>query len=253
MSAGTAPTPRLEVRDLVAGYQRIAVLDDVGLQVASGELVAVVGANGAGKTTLLRAVSGLIAPRGGSVRVGGTDVTGWSAERLAGHGLAHVPENRLVFGDLSVDDNLTLGAYVRRRSPSSEVEQDRAFVFELFPRLADRRGQSAGTMSGGEQQMLAIGRGLMARPALLLLDEPSLGLAPKLVTEIFAVLGQLRDTGDLGIVLVEQNARAALRIADRALVLDRGRVSLEGTPQELLADERVHAAYLGKGYTQVTG
>jgi branched-chain amino acid transport system ATP-binding protein len=185
------------------------------------------------------------------VLLDGRDVTGVAAERLAGAGVAHVPENRLVFPGMSVEDNLALGAYSRRRGRGAEVAQDRANVWDLFPRLADRRAQLAGTLSGGEQQMLAIGRGLMARPRLLLLDEPSLGLAPRLVTEIFAVLGRLRDLGDLGIVLVEQNARAALKIADRAVVLDRGRVLLEGTPQALLTDPRVQAAYLGRGYSEV--
>jgi branched-chain amino acid transport system ATP-binding protein len=151
---------------------------------------------------------------------------------------------------MSVADNLALGAYSRRRQRSDE---DLDLVLDLFPRLRDRQGQSAGTLSGGEQQMLAIGRGLMARPRLLLLDEPSLGLAPKLVTEIFAVLARLRDRGDHAVVLVEQNARAAFRIADRAVVLDRGRILLEGTPDELLTDPRVQAAYLGRGYTTVGG
>ena len=256
MTGGCIPLPpappRLVVAGLSAGYERIAVLSGIDLTVAPGELVAVVGANGAGKTTLLRVISGLLPARAGSVRLDGADVTGTAAERLAGAGVAHVPENRLVFPGMSVDDNLALGAYSRRRRGRAAIAQDRAFVLDLFPRLADRLGQHGGTLSGGEQQMLAIGRGLMARPRLLLLDEPSLGLAPKLVGEIFAVLGRLRDSGDLAIVLVEQNARAAFKIADRALVLDRGRVLLEGTPQALLPDPRVQAAYLGRGYSEVT-
>jgi branched-chain amino acid transport system ATP-binding protein len=239
----------LRVEGLSAGYGRIEVLHGIDLTVGAGELVAVVGANGAGKTTLLRAVSGLLPPRTGTVRLGDQDVTGRPAERLAALGMAHVPEGRLVFPGMSVADNLALGAYVhRRRRTTGGLDE----IYELFPRLADRRVQAAGTLSGGEQQMLAIGRGLAAQPRLLLLDEPSLGLAPKLVTEIFAVLATLRDRGDLGVVLVEQNARAALRIADRALVLDRGRVFLEGTPDELLEDARVQAAYLGRGYSEVT-
>jgi branched-chain amino acid transport system ATP-binding protein len=238
----------LAVEGLSAGYGRIEVLHSIDLAVAAGELVAVVGANGAGKTTLLRVVSGLLPARGGRVRLDGSDVTGTPAERLAALGVAHVPENRLVFPGMTVTENLALGAYTRRRSGAPEYGE----VFDLFPRLADRREQVAGTLSGGEQQMLAIGRGLMAQPRLLLLDEPSLGLAPKLVTEIFAVLSTLRDRGDRGIVLIEQNARAALRIADHAVVLDRGRVFLTGTPDELLTDARVQAAYLGRGYSEVT-
>jgi branched-chain amino acid transport system ATP-binding protein len=238
----------LAVEGLSAGYGRIEVLHAIDLAVAAGELVAVVGANGAGKTTLLRVVSGLLPPRSGHVRLDGSDVTATPAERLAALGVAHVPENRLVFPGMTVTENLALGAYTRRRGGAPDYTE----VFDLFPRLADRRGQVAGTLSGGEQQMLAIGRGLMAQPRLLLLDEPSLGLAPKLVTEIFAVLSRLRDRGDRGIVLIEQNARAALRIADRAVVLDRGRVNLAGTPDELLTDPRVQAAYLGRGYSEVT-
>jgi len=248
----TAVAPRLSVEKVSAGYDRITVLHDLTLAVAPGELLAVVGANGAGKTTLLRVVSGLLPAWTGRVRFVGEDVTGRPAERLAGAGIAHVPENRLVFPGMSVADNLTLGAYSRRRAGRDAADEDRALVWDLFPRLRDRASQSAGTLSGGEQQMLAIARGLMARPRLLLLDEPSLGLAPKLVTEIFSVLGRLRDRGDLAVVLVEQNARAALRIADRAVVLDRGRLLLEGTPDELLTDPRVQAAYLGRGYTPAT-
>jgi branched-chain amino acid transport system ATP-binding protein len=241
-------TPRLTVEALDAGYGRIAVLHGVGLRVGAGEMVAVIGANGAGKTTLLRVVSGLLPAAGGQVLLDGAEVGGLPAERLAALGLAHVPEGRLVFPTLSVADNLALGAYTRRGSSSSE---DREGVLELFPRLAGRLRQPAGTLSGGEQQMLAIGRGLMARPRLLLLDEPSLGLAPMLVAEIFRALARLRDQGDLAILLVEQNARAALQVADRGYVLERGRVAIAGTPRELLADEGVRAAYLGRGYVEI--
>ncbi len=247
----TRKATRLTVEGLFAGYGRIEVLHGLSLAVAAGELLAVVGANGAGKTTLLRVISGLLPARAGRVLLDGRAVTGIAAEKLASAGLTHVPENRLVFPGMSVADNLSLGAYSRRRGSGQAVEQDRRFVLDLFPRLAHRLAQPAGTLSGGEQQMLAIGRGLMARPKALLLDEPSLGLAPKLVSEIFAVLGSLRDQGDLATVVVEQNARAALRIADRAVVLDRGRVLLSGTPKALLTDPRVQAAYLGRGYTEV--
>ena len=257
----------LAVDGLDAGYGRIAVLHEISLRVPAGEMVAVIGANGPGKTTLLRTISGLLAPSRGRVLLDGAEVGGRPAEQLAALGLAHVPEGRLVFPTLSVADNLALGAYSLRRRrgrsggaagpggqggrflPPRWIASDQ--VLELFPRLAGRLDQPAGTLSGGEQQMLAIGRGLAARPRLLLLDEPSLGLAPMLVAEIFRALARLRDQGDLGILLVEQNARAALQVADRGYVLERGRVALAGTPGELLDDEGVRAAYLGRGYVEI--
>ena len=240
----------LEVRGLSAGYGRLEVLHGVDLDVQAGRLVAVLGANGAGKTTLLRALSGLVRASAGSVRLAGTDLTGLPAERVAARGLAHVPENRLVFPTLSVDDNLALGAYVRRGSNRyrAELAADRDRVLELFPRLRQRTAQAAGTMSGGEQQMLAVARGLMARPRVLVLDEPSVGLAPRIISEIFSALGRLRSEGEMALLLVEQNARAALKVADRAYVLDRGRVVLEGATGELLGDPRVSSAYFGGGY-----
>jgi branched-chain amino acid transport system ATP-binding protein len=207
-----------------------------------------VGANGAGKTTLLRTLSGLVTPTAGGIRLAGRDVTGRGPEQLAAAGLAHVPENRLVFPTLTVRDNLVLGAWTRRRDRTALRERQEA-VLGYFPRLADRLDQPAGTLSGGEQQMLAIGRGLMARPAVLVLDEPSLGLAPRVVREIFATLARLREDERPAIVLVEQNVRAAFRIADHAVVLDRGRVLLEGPPKTLLTDDRIQHAYLGGGYT----
>lgn len=250
----------LTVRDVHAGYGRLGVLHGVDIDVAPGRLVAVVGANGAGKTTLLRTVSGLLPARSGSVSLGGKelgdresgtrDITRLGAEAIAAAGLAHVPENRLIFPTLTVADNLTLGAWTRRRQRAA-VAQRREQVLAYFPRLADRLGQAAGTLSGGEQQMLAIGRGLMARPAVLILDEPSLGLAPRVIREIFATLGQLRADEGLAILLVEQNVRAALRVADHAYVMDRGRVLLSGDPKTLLDDERVQQAYLGGGYTEL--
>jgi branched-chain amino acid transport system ATP-binding protein len=242
--------PRLAVEGLDAGYGRIAVLHDLSLRVDAGEMVAVIGANGAGKTTLLRVVSGLLPPGRGKVLLDGAEVGGRPAERLAALGLAHVPEGRLVFPTLTVADNLALGAYVHRADKAA-VAEERERVLALFPRLAGRLAQAAGTLSGGEQQMLAIGRGLMARPRLLLLDEPSLGLAPILVAEIFRALARLRDRGEEAILLVEQNARAALRVANRGYVLERGRVAISGTPQELLDDEGVRAAYLGRGYVEI--
>jgi branched-chain amino acid transport system ATP-binding protein len=237
----------LTVRSLQAGYGRLSVLHDVDLDAAEGQLVAVIGANGAGKTTLLRALSGLIPVSGGRVTLAGTDVTGYGPERLARAGLAHVPENRLVFPSLSVEDNLVLGAYTRRRRPAAERAQVRDRALALFPRLGPRLQQAAGTLSGGEQQMLAIARGLMAQPRVLVLDEPSVGLAPRLVGEIFAALGRLRDDG-LTLVAVEQNARAAFAVADHVYVMDRGRVVLEGDAATLATDPRVTAAFLGGGF-----
>jgi branched-chain amino acid transport system ATP-binding protein len=242
----------LELEGLRAAYDRLEVLHGVDLRVDAGELVAVIGANGAGKTTVLRTVSGLLRPTAGQVCLGGEDVTGLPAERLAGRGLAHVPENRLVFPTLTVEDNLTLGAYTRRRHGKDGIAADRKRVLELFPRIADRLGQVAGTLSGGEQQMLAVARGLMAHPSVLVLDEPSLGLAPRIIGEIFGALGRLRDEDGLTLLLVEQNARAAFRVADRAYVMDRGRVLMEGPPAQLLDDPRVQSAYLGGGYTADT-
>ncbi|MPZ96786.1 MAG: ATP-binding cassette domain-containing protein [Propionibacteriales bacterium] len=238
----------LTITGLHAGYGRLRVLHGVDLEVGDGELVAVIGANGAGKTTLLRTISGLLRATGGEVRLDGARISGLAAEKVAATGLAHVPENRLVFPTLSVDDNLRLGAWTRRRAKDNgSAGRDR--VLELFPRLAGRLGQAAGTLSGGEQQMLAVGRGIMARPKMLVLDEPSVGLAPRVVTEIMRALARLRDEENLTIVLVEQNARAAFKVADRVYLMDRGRVVLEGTPAALLDDVRVQHAYLGGGYS----
>jgi branched-chain amino acid transport system ATP-binding protein len=237
----------LEVAGLSAGYDTLPVLRGIDVGVAAGELVAVIGANGAGKTTLLRAASGLIRPTAGTVRLDGRDVTGQPAERIAAAGLAHVPENRLVFPSLTVADNLALGGWTRR-SARADLAATRALVLDLFPRLSSRLGQAGGTLSGGEQQMVVIGRGLMAGPKVLVLDEPSVGLAPRLVGEIFAALGRLRTEERLAILLVEQNARAAFRVADRVAVMDRGRVVTTGTPAQLALDDRVQHAYLGGGY-----
>ena len=237
----------LEVEGLEAGYDRLQVLHGIDVSVAPGELVAVIGANGAGKSTLLRAVSGLLRPRGGKVTLNGQDVTTASAEKISALGLAHVPENRLVFPSLTVEDNLSLGGWTRRKD-GKRAERRRA-ALELFPRLADRISLQAGALSGGEQQMLAMARALMAGPSVVVLDEPSLGLAPRVVGEIIAALAHLRDDQKLAVLLVEQNVRAAFRVADRVLVMDRGRVVAEGTPDELADDERVRAAYLGAGST----
>jgi len=235
----------LEVQGLDAGYGYLHVLHGISLTTRPGEIAAVIGANGAGKTTLLRVLSGLLRPAGGRVLFDGENITGWPPERIAARGLAHIPERRHLFASLRVEDNLLLGAYLRlRREPRAAIHEDLERVHTLFPRLRERRRQLAGTLSGGEQQMLAIGRGLMARPKLLMLDEPSLGLAPLLVRELFRVIAELRAQG-YTILLVEQNARQALQIADTAYVMETGRIRLQGSGRELLASPVVQAAYLG--------
>jgi branched-chain amino acid transport system ATP-binding protein len=228
----------LVVNSLDAGYGKLAILHGVSLEVSEGEIVTVVGSNGAGKTTLLRALNGIIRPTSGTVTLDGKDITGRPTERMAALGITHVPENRLCFPSLTVRDNLMLGAW------SKGGKGDLDAVLELFPRLQPRLGQAAGTLSGGEQQMVAIGRGLMASPKAIMLDEPSIGLAPKVVAEIMKVLTQLRERG-LAVLLVEQNVRASFGIADRAVVMQRGRVVLEGTPAELVELPEVRNAYLG--------
>ena len=228
----------LVVNSLDAGYGKLAILHGVSLEVSEGEIVTVVGSNGAGKTTLLRALNGIIRPTSGTVTLDGKDITGRPTERMAALGITHVPENRLCFPSLTVRDNLMLGAW------SKGGKGDLDAVLDLFPRLKPRLGQAAGTLSGGEQQMVAIGRGLMASPKAIMLDEPSIGLAPKVVAEIMKVLTQLRERG-LAVLLVEQNVRASFGIADRAVVMQRGRVVLEGTPAELVELPEVRNAYLG--------
>jgi branched-chain amino acid transport system ATP-binding protein len=228
----------LKVESLGAGYGKLAILHEVSLEVAAGEIVTVVGSNGAGKTTLLRAINGILKPTTGRVTLEGADITGRPTEKMAALGLTHVPENRLCFPSLSVRDNLDLGAWTRRGKGDLDA------VLELFPRLQPRLGQAAGTLSGGEQQMVAIGRGLMAAPKAILLDEPSIGLAPKVVAEIMKVLTRLRERG-MAVLLVEQNVRASFGIADRAVVMQRGHVVLEGTPAELVELPEVRNAYLG--------
>jgi branched-chain amino acid transport system ATP-binding protein len=236
----------LKLENVSAFYGRIQALREVSLHVTEGEIVAVIGSNGAGKSTLLNTICGLIPARGGRVLFDGRSIAGLAPEKIVRLGISQVPERRQIFSTMSVMDNLILGAYHRyRRDGRKAVERDLDFVFEIFPRLRERIGQTAGTLSGGEQQMLALGRGWMAKPRLLLMDEPSLGLAPLMAREIFRVSGGLREHGTT-ILVVEQNARAALALADRAYVMESGQVVLEGKSSDLAVDERVQKAYLGK-------
>ena len=232
----------LTVEGLRAGYGKVEVLHDVALEVAPGRIVALIGANGAGKTTLLKTISGLVRPSGGTIHFEGEGIGRRAAHKIVALGISHVPEGRAILKRMSVLENLRMGAYVRS---DAEVEGDIAAVMARFPVLAERRYQPAGTLSGGEQQMLAIARALVARPRLLLMDEPSLGLAPKLVTRIFRTLRELRDEGKT-ILLVEQNARQALQVADHAYVMERGRIVLAGTGASLLDTPEVQRTYLGR-------
>jgi len=234
--------PLLTVHELEAYYGRVCALHSVSLEVAEGSVAALLGANGAGKTTTLRVISGLLRPTRGSVEFDGKRIDGFGADRLVRAGIVQVPEGRQIFADLTVRENLLLGGYARRDGGSARRESQR--VFDYFPRLGERLQQRAGTLSGGEQQMLAIGRALMARPRLLLLDEPSLGLAPLLVKEIFRVIGDIRAAGTT-VLLVEQNAHMALSVADHAYVLETGRVILADRSAALRQREEVQRAYLG--------
>jgi branched-chain amino acid transport system ATP-binding protein len=235
--------PLLAVTDLHVAYGVITALTGVSLTVGKGEIVALIGANGAGKTSTLRAVSGMLKPRQGSISLGGVVTTGKPSNELVPLGLAHAPEGRGIFLNLSVDENLTLGAYLRKDTDG--IESDRQQMFELFPRLLERRHQRSGTLSGGEQQMLAVARALMSRPQLLLLDEPSLGLAPQVIEKIFAILRMVNERG-VSILLVEQNAHLALGICHYAYVLETGAVVMEGLGKDLLASEDIRKAYLGE-------
>ena len=232
----------LEVESLHAGYGPVNVLEDVSFSVGEGQTVALLGANGAGKTTTLRAICGMVRARG-RVAIGGHDVTRRSTEQIVRLGVAHVPEGRGTFAPLSVEENLRLGAYTRGRKNGIRESMERAFA--LFPRLEERRTQRAGTLSGGEQQMLAIARALMLKPRLMLLDEPSLGLAPMLVRELFKRLRQIKEEEGTALLIVEQNANLVLEFADAAHVLETGRVALSGPAAEVAADESMRRAYLG--------
>ena len=239
-------TPMLEVRDLHVSYDQVAALRGLSVTVHPGEFVVLLGPNGAGKTTTLRSISGLLKPSSGKILWEGEDATRWSAVRMTATGIGHVPEARHIFPDHTVEENLQLGAYTLRRR-RGEREETLEEVYSLFPRLAERRGQQGGTLSGGEAQMLAVARALMSRPRLLMLDEPSLGLAPMLVREMFQYLSRLHRQQGLTILLVEQAAMQALRAVDRGYVLEQGAVVIEGTAAQLREDEGVQRVYLGGG------
>ncbi len=232
----------LKITDLKVSYGMIEAIKGISFEVNDGEIVTLIGANGAGKTTTMHAISGLLKPKAGSITLNGTELTKLPPHRIVGMGLAQVPEGRRVFAQQTVEENLALGAYSRKDKEA--IEADLADVFTLFPRLLERRKQMAGTLSGGEQQMLAMGRALMARPSILLLDEPSMGLSPLLVSEIFHIIVEINRKGTT-ILLVEQNAIRALDIANRAYVLETGHITLSDTGDNLMKDERVKEAYLG--------
>jgi len=241
VSAANGRTPLLDVRGLETGYGLLRIVRGVSFQLHQDEILAVVGANGVGKTTLLNALVGQLPVWSGEVSLAGRRITGLPSHRIVGAGIALVPEGRRVFAELSVEDNLLVGAHTRR---DKKVRDDLARWLEFFPVLAERRGQAAGSLSGGEQQMLAIARALMSSPKVLLLDEPSLGLAPMVVRAVFETVEEIRARGT-AVVLVEQNARLALEKADRALVMQRGQIAIEGPSAELAEDERVRDIYLG--------
>jgi branched-chain amino acid transport system ATP-binding protein len=232
----------LQVSDLRVNYGMIEAIKGISFKVDDGEIVTLIGANGAGKTTTMHAISGLLKPASGSIVMDGKDLTRTAPHRIVAMGLAQVPEGRHVFAQQTVEENLDLGAYFRKDKDG--IKEDLEYVYGLFPRLRERHTQLAGTLSGGEQQMLAMGRALMARPRILLMDEPSMGLSPLLVSEIFHIIEEINKKGTT-ILLVEQNAKRALAIADRAYVLETGRITLQGTGEELSNDERVQKAYLG--------
>ncbi len=234
--------PMLAIDGIDVFYGAIHALKGVSLTVNEGEIVTLIGANGAGKSTTLRTISGLLAPKKGSVRFLGKDIAGMKAHKVVAEGISQVPEGRRIFAEMTVMENLDLGAFIRKDRDG--IEKDRKMVFERFPRLLERKDQLAGTLSGGEQQMLAMGRALMSRPKLLLLDEPSMGLAPLLIREIFEIIQDINRAGTT-VLLVEQNANMALSIANRAYVLETGRITLSGSAKELAASDEVRKAYLG--------
>ena len=233
--------PLLEVQDLHTSYGAIRALRGINFKIHDGQVVSLIGANGAGKSTTLNTISGILKPRNGRIRFQGRDITGWRADRITKSGLIQVPEGRQIIANMTVFENLLIGTHIRR---DGEVDQDLEDIFRRFPRLDERRSQKAGLLSGGEQQMLAVGRALMMRPRLLMLDEPSMGLAPLLVNEVFSIIEMIK-TQRIAILLVEQNARKALQVADYVYVLERGEIVNEGPAAELRDDEAVISAYLG--------
>ncbi|MBH1984382.1 amino acid/amide ABC transporter ATP-binding protein 2 (HAAT family) [Janthinobacterium sp. 35] len=239
----------LTIQNLHAAYGKVEVLHGISLEVPKGKLVTLIGSNGAGKTTTMRAISGMLKPKSGTVTLGGKDVTGLDSHRIARAGLAHSPEGRRVFASMSVTDNLLLGAFPRftRSRPKGDIKGDLDKALELFPRLKERRDQLAGTLSGGEQQMLAMARAVMLNPEVILLDEPSMGLAPILVEEVFRIITRLKGEG-VTMLLVEQFAAAALNVADYGYVLENGSISVHGPAESLKTDPKVIAAYLGGGH-----
>ena len=234
---------KLEIKNLHVSYGGIRALKGVDLTVEEGQIVTLIGANGAGKSTTLRAISGLQKPQSGSILYGGEELVGLPAKEIVRRGIIHVPEGRRVFPDMTVAENLKIGAFLR--SDKDGIARDMDYVYSLFPRLKERSWQLAGTLSGGEQQMLAVGRALMSRPKVLMMDEPSLGLAPLIVKDIFSIIRRVNEDG-ITVLLIEQNANAALRIADYGYVLETGTIALTGTGEELLKNESVREAYLGK-------
>ncbi|MEY8382864.1 ABC transporter ATP-binding protein [Christensenellaceae bacterium 44-20] len=233
----------LKVENLSVSYGVIGAVKGVSFEVGQGEIVALIGANGAGKTTILQTITGLIQPRGGSIRFDGADLLKTPAHKIVSLGMAHVPEGRRIFQELTVLENLRLGAFTRK--DKKEIADSLEMVYSRFPRLKERRTQIAGTLSGGEQQMLAMGRALMSRPKIILMDEPSMGLSPLLVSEVFDIIREINAAGTT-VLVVEQNARKVLSIADRAYVLETGKIVLEGNAKDLLSDDSVKKAYLGE-------
>ena len=233
----------LKVTDLVVSYGGIEALKGISFEVDEGQIVTLIGANGAGKSTTLRTISGLVQPKDGRIYFEGRDITDYNTQKIVETGIAMVPEGRRVFANLTVLENLRIGAYLRK--DKDVIEQDINYVYDLFPRLKERSWQLAGTLSGGEQQMLAVGRAVMTRPKLIMMDEPSLGLAPLVVKDIFKIIQTLKSTG-MTVLLIEQNANAALHACDYAYVMETGRITTSGTGEELLASEAIQEAYLGK-------
>lgn len=238
--------PILEIADLSVSYGKVEALHHANIKVGAGQIVTVIGPNGAGKTTMLSAIMGVLPHTRGSIRFLGEEMLDAEVEEMVARGMNLVPESRALFGEMSVEDNLQLGAFMRHRLGHRDSSETMVQVFDIFPRLKERRNQLAGTLSGGERQMLAVGRALMAKPKLLMLDEPSLGLAPLIVREIFRIISELKQTG-VSILLVEQNARAALQVADYGYVLETGELAMEGPSSELIGDPRVIESYLGLG------